>query len=227
MKLLKKPWFIPILLTIVILLVSNLYTNHILSQDKPLPEQDVRKQLEEMYGGTVEKLTQLGSLYEAEISRDGGSYRAEVDAVTGKVLAMVQTKETNPLPSEEIPAPEPETIEPTPEEAEVPNNVLNEEVPQKMSSSKPANNAPPQQPEKHAKPEKTTVLITEAQAGKIALGQLKKGTIAEVDDVDYVKSTDGGYYLVKIDIDTDADLDEVTYQIHAISGKIMSVTWDD
>ena len=40
----------------------------------------------------------------------------------------------------------------------------------------------------------------------------------------YEKTNDGGYYLIEIEA---ADGQEGTFQIHAISGKIMSVTWDD
>ena len=63
----------------------------------------------------------------------------------------------------------------------------------------------------------------------IGLAQLPAGKVGEVDDVDFVNSEAGGYYLVQIEIDTDDDddMDEVTYQIHAISGKVMTVTWDD
>ncbi|MFS0577426.1 PepSY domain-containing protein [Sporosarcina sp. 179-K 3D1 HS] len=226
MKLVKKPWFIPILLTIVILMVGNIYTNRILSKEEPLPEQEIRTQLETLYGGKVENLTQKGLLYEADIARDGGSYRAEVDATTGKVLSLIQTKETSPLPTETVkkPVTEPDGERPA-EVKEVPSD--KPVADQKGTSG----NAPPSSTKPKAetppKAEKKTVLISEKQAGQIALNQLKRGTIAEVDDIDYEKSTDGGYYLVKIDIDTNADLDEVTYQIHAISGKIMSVTWDD
>jgi len=64
------------------------------------------------------------------------------------------------------------------------------------------------------------VLISEKQAMKIALGQLK----GEVEDIEFVRTNDGGYYLVEIDDNKD---NEATFQIHAISGKILSVTWDD
>ena len=66
-------------------------------------------------------------------------------------------------------------------------------------------------------------LITKEQAIKIALGQLKNEQVDEVDDVSYEKTEDGGYYLIEIDTKDDR---EATFQIHAISGKIMSVTWE-
>ncbi|MEK3936103.1 PepSY domain-containing protein [Sporosarcina sp. FSL W7-1349] len=231
MKFVKKPWFIPILLAIVILVVGNIYTNRMLSKDEPLPEQEVRTQLESMYGAQVGPLKQNGSVYEAEISREGGIYRAEIDAVTGKVLALIQTKETSPLATDtekeaastpdQGPAQDPVTQKPEEKPAAGTSQGSQAEA---AKTSAPAT---PQQSAPAPKQEKQTVLISETQAGKIALGQLNRGALAEVDDVEYVKSTDGGYYLVEIEIDTDDDMDEVTYQIHAISGKIMSVTWDE
>ena len=65
-------------------------------------------------------------------------------------------------------------------------------------------------------------LITQEQAIKIALGQIKSEIVDEVDDFSYVKTDDGGYYLIEIDT---KDNREATFQIHAISGKIMSVSW--
>ncbi|GKV69021.1 hypothetical protein NCCP2716_15190 [Sporosarcina sp. NCCP-2716] len=87
---------------------------------------------------------------------------------------------------------------------------------------KPNPSPPAKQPAQPQTPPKT-VLLTKQQAIQIALRQLN----GEVDDVDFVKTTDGGYYLVEIEIDVDDGPDEATYQIHAISGKVMSVTWDD
>ncbi|BAQ09732.1 predicted membrane protein [Bacillus sp. OxB-1] len=238
MKFVRKPWFIPILLAIVILVVGNIYTNRILSKDEPLPEQEVRTQLESMYGAQVGPLKQNGSVYEAEISREGGIYRAEIDAVTGKVLALIQTKETSPLATdtekEAASPPDQDPVQGTTGSGQDPATQKPEEKPAAGTSRGSQAEAPktpapatPQQSAPVPKPEKQTVLISETQAGQIALGQLNRGVLAEVDDVEYVKSTDGGYYLVEIEIDTDDELDEVTYQIHAISGKIMSVTWDE
>jgi len=236
MKLVKKPWFIPILLAIVILVVGNIYTNRILSKDEPLPEQEVRTQLESMYRAQVGLLKQNGSIYEAEISRDGGIYRAEIDAVTGKVLALIQTKETSPLANDTKKGPattkdQGASQEPT-DTGQDPATQEPEEKPAVGTSGGSRNGTSktpttPQQSAPAPKQAKQTVLISKPQAGKIALGQLNRGALAEVDDVEYVKATDGGYYLVEIEIDTDDDMDEVIYQIHAISGKVMSVTWDE
>ena len=239
MKIIKQPWFIPIVLTIVILAVGNFYMKNLVSNAETLPESEIRKQLEDAYGGKVERLSQKGNIYEVELSRNKGVYLAEVDAETGKVLSLIQTKE---VIEEEVPIAsigkdaatgetekkEPDTAqtgeattepkEPATSESNATTTqpkkpVVPDSKPNTSSTGKNNNQtAPPKTP--------TTVLISENQAIKIAQGQLK----GEVDNIDFVQTTDGGYYLVEIENDQD---EEATFQIHAISGKILSVTWDD
>ena len=47
----------------------------------------------------------------------------------------------------------------------------------------------------------------------------------EVDDVEFVQTSDGGHYLVEIEVDDDDDDDErgdeAVYKIHAITGKVI------
>ncbi|TDL35251.1 hypothetical protein E2R51_05900 [Jeotgalibacillus sp. S-D1] len=62
--------------------------------------------------------------------------------------------------------------------------------------------------------------LTEPEAIDIAL----KAVPGEVDDVDLEHSDEEMYFLIEIDT---ADDREATVQVNAISGKIMSTTWDD
>lgn len=62
-------------------------------------------------------------------------------------------------------------------------------------------------------------IITTDQAAKIAQQQLN----GKIEYVVYEKQNDGGYYLVEID----GKKDEAVFQIHALTGKIMSVTHDE
>ncbi|MFF2753580.1 PepSY domain-containing protein [Psychrobacillus sp. NPDC058041] len=83
-----------------------------------------------------------------------------------------------------------------------------------------------------SKNEKTsTILITEEQAIKTAIQQVK-GT---VENSSFVKTNEGGYYLVVMKAslpETDSKeasktkKSKATIQVHAISGKILSVTWE-
>lgn len=259
LKIIKKPWFIPIVLTIVILAVGGYYTKHLVSNAETLPENEIRKQLEETYGGKVERLSLDGTMFEVELSRNKDVYLATVDAETGKVLSMIQTKEvieeempiasaeqddiaddkdtvteannTETVVQDKVPTDEGAT-EPKQSAASEPKTVVTESKQPTPSQPKAAVTEPKKAVVPESKPKTstnqttppktpTTVLISENQAIKIALGQLK----GEVEDVEFVQTSDGGYYLVEID-DDDQD-DEATFQIHAISGKILSVTWDD
>lgn len=76
----------------------------------------------------------------------------------------------------------------------------------------------------------TTILISEEQAIKTAQQQVK-GT---VESSSFVKTNEGGYYLImmKASVSENDSKDsskpkqtKATIQVHAISGKILSVTW--
>lgn len=90
----------------------------------------------------------------------------------------------------------------------------------------------PKKPEAEAKTDTvTTVLISEEQAIKKAQQQ-QKGT---VESSSFVKSNEGGYYLIVMkatipENDSKESAKEkktkATIQVHAISGKILSITWE-
>ena len=67
--------------------------------------------------------------------------------------------------------------------------------------------------------EQKPILLTEQQVISIASAQFT----GEVEDVDFENTADGGYYLIEIDTAEE----EVTVQIHAITGKILSVSFDE
>ena len=62
-------------------------------------------------------------------------------------------------------------------------------------------------------------ILSEQKIIAIAQKQLK----GEVDSVEFYETADGGYYLVEIETTED----EATFQIHAITGEILSISFDD
>ncbi len=233
LKIIKKPWFIPIVLTILILIIGNIYTNHLVPKAETLPEDEIRSQLEHMYGGKVERLSLKGSMYEVELSLSNAAYLAEVDAETGKVLSLFQTKE---IDAEETPIASVKGNEVTSEAKVVdkPVEKPDEVVSQSKTDPTPKNEIRKDSPatgvkeNKPAPPKKEapTVLISKNEAIKIALTQMN----GEVDDVEFVQTSEGGHYLVEIEVDDDNDDergDEAVYKIHAITGKVLHVSWED
>jgi uncharacterized membrane protein YkoI len=86
------------------------------------------------------------------------------------------------------------------------------------NQSLPQLNQPSVTTEEKGKKQQTA--ITEKAAAEIALQEVN-GT---VDDIDLETTGDTSYYLVEIETAADK---EALVQIHAITGKIISITWDD
>jgi uncharacterized membrane protein YkoI len=233
----KKPWFIPTLLTIIILTVGGLYIASLVNKKEPIAADDIRTRLENMYGGTVDQISREGDVYKVEMTRSGANYSADIDAVTGSVISLSQTSEIK----EEITQPH------LLSEAEVKGIIDGKYTGVADRLSLNTSGESPVYEVKLSKDPKFTnvtidaiggkiisetvkettgknVLITQDQAIKIALGQIKGEKVDEVDDFSYVKTDDGGYYLIEIDT---KDNREATIQIHAISGKIMSLSWEE
>lgn len=65
----------------------------------------------------------------------------------------------------------------------------------------------------------SNVTLSESQASAIALTQFD----GKIDEMDFIHTADGGYYLIEIE----AQETDIIVQIHAITGKVLSVTFDD
>lgn len=235
MKVMKKPWAIPLIVTIVILVAGGLYIGSLLTKEKPLSNEEIRSQLENMYEGTVDSLSMKNGVYVAELTRAGALYSAEVDEVTGKVLSLVQLSEMEVASPKVLSEKEARDVIAKKYPGEVERISLNKnedppvfniEVEHDQSlvtvvldafSGELISEDTKEIPAKN-------VLITRDEAIEIALKQLQ----GEVDHVSFEQTDDGGYYLVEIEQDNDDSDDvEAVFQIHAITGEIVSVDWDD
>lgn len=231
MHFLKKSWFIPSLLTLVLLTVGGFYIGSLINKQEPMAADTIRTQLESMYGGTVDRFSITNGVYQAELSRGEAVYSAEVDATTGSVLSLTQTGEMK------------EEIQDVLSESKVKEIIAGKYSGETERISLNTGGEAPIYEVKLSKDPKFTKVTVDAMTGKIITETVKETTgenalitkeqaiaIAQtqlkgdVDDFSYEKTSDGGYYLIEIEA---ADDREGTFQIHAISGKIMSVTWDD
>lgn len=219
----SRKFLLPFSLVLLLVVAGMFYMKSIVSHADTIPSDSIKNQLETMYNGEVNNLLLHDNIYGATLTREGSVYAVRVDGATGKVLSMILKEPSTELVSKQKEAAEvakkDESSVGKPEE--VPTQSAPEK-PKPQPKPKPQEKPQPKPPVNKPAPQKT-VLLTEQQAIQIALRQLN----GEVDDVDFVKTLEGGYYLVEIEIDVDDGPDEATYQIHAISGKVMSVTWDD
>ena len=72
---------------------------------------------------------------------------------------------------------------------------------------------------KNPRNSESNLFLTEQQAIEIALKEIP----GDIDSVDYEETTDGGHYLIEIEQGNN----EITIQIHAVTGKILSIQYDD
>ncbi|WOV84533.1 PepSY domain-containing protein [Sporosarcina jeotgali] len=201
---------------------------------------------DDIYGAT---LTRAGSVYSVRVDGETGKVISMILKEPSKELVSKQKEDAEkadknkdepsvgkteevpaqpvpeePKPQPEAPKPAPAQPKPQPKPAPKPAPKSQQQEQQKNHQQNQYNNHNHQNNRHENKPaQQNTVIISKQQAIKIALAQLN----GEVDDVDFVQTSEGGYYLIEIEIDVEDGPDEATYQIHAISGKIMSVTRDD
>ncbi|MCM3389415.1 PepSY domain-containing protein [Ureibacillus chungkukjangi] len=200
-----------------------------------LTVQEASQMITNLYGGSVESIEEKDDIFYISVVRNNLTYDFQIDTQTGSILQL--TKNDNKLPNaltnvktkEEIQAlimahqkgsihsisyqdaaEQPQYIVEILEQENlktvvmhaITGEILSEEVKQPNTS------------DNH-----TLSILSSEQAKQIALSQLN-GT---VEYVVYEAANDGGYYLVEID----GENQESIFQIHAVSGKVMSVTKED
>jgi uncharacterized membrane protein YkoI len=201
-----------------------------------LTKNDAEKLIHERYQGTVTKVKFTAQQYQIEMQKQNKLYLIKMDAASGKVLSFTLTS-----PPTESPAKTPVNEL---SEDEIKTIILNEVRGSIASIKRMENNQEPiylaiiNQANKQTTitvdaisgkilstksdvindPPKT---LTQQEAGKIALKQIQ-GTI---DDILLETKNEETYFLVEIE--TQDDRGEAIVQIHAITGKVLSITWDD
>ncbi|KKB41472.1 PepSY domain-containing protein [Bacillus thermotolerans] len=210
---------------------------------EPLTENEAKNRIQEMYAAEVKSITQSGDQYELMIEIEKQPYKVEMAAETGDIRSLTKVesnKQAEPL--KEVSETEMKerlqksypgkltglkkqaegghayyyaTIEHGQERTTVKADALTGKVID--SSVEPLPEAPPkEQPSSLPARE-----ITEEEARAIALKNVSG--MAE-DDIDLEESNGLTYYLVEVERDDDR---EAVVQINAISGKVMSITWED
>ena len=235
MKILRKPWALPLILTIIILVAGGLFIGNLMTKKAPLSSEEIQKRLENIYDGKVENLTLENGVYLAEITRQDALYSVEVDAVNGEVLTLNQLSKVQEVKPqmlseqevrEEIAKKYPGEIERLSMNNNKEQPIYNAEViSEKTLVELQVDGVTGEIISKKRKDVITEdVLITKEQAITIALRELN----GDVEYVAFEKTDDGGYYLVEIEQDNEEEEDvEAVFHIHAITGDIISVEWDD
>lgn len=233
----KISWFwvaICSLITIIIIVSWQQFGKLTPSADL-LTKQEVQTLIQERYQGKISQIQFESQQYHIEIEKQNNLYLIIIDAESGKVISFVQTGNTSSNP------PETSKVELT--EEEIKQIVLAKVNGTITSLEKIENNQEPFYKAIVKDAEKQTTItvdavsgtilstdsstiveppkrLTETEAAQIAVTQVQ----GEVDDIWLETKNDQTYYLVELETKDDR---EAVVQIHAITGEVMSVTWDD
>ena len=169
-----------------------------ITEDTSLSEKQIASRVEALYGGVVDNTIKQDDVYFVTFSTAQATYEVTVDEANGRFSNLTLIHEQPTVVQDD-----------TNDEKTISDSQLDSQV-------EPSDDPPkPSMPTTEQKP----ILLTEQQVISIASAQFT----GEVEDVDFENAADGGYYLVEIDTAEE----EVTVQIHAITGKILSVSFDE
>lgn len=227
-----KNWFIPLLLTIIIVGAGAVYMLKLTSEEETVTKEEIQSRIEQMYGGSVSNLIRKKDRYIAQINRQDGLYEIVADTSKGDIISITlleQAAKQQQLPiktKEDI-----QSIVSSEYEGTIERMVLSTETEQPFYTVD------------IAKDETLITLAIDALTGSILDSKIKQTTAeqaliskdqaiikaktqltGEVQYITYEETSDGGYYLIEIESEDDR---EAVIQVHGVSGEILSVTWDD
>lgn len=236
----RMKWFIiSLFIGIVLFIGFQKWGSSLRPAAETLSQQEAQQLVEAQYKGKVTNITLKDKRYMIELTKNGILYEIKLDAQLGEVVSFSKIEN---LPEKNLSKQEPANlIELT--EAEIKSAILSK-TPGELLSFKKINEKGrsfyegivlendqktilkvdaitgdilSRKVEKH---KKSVTKISEKEAGEIALKEIK-GTIhdIELEDEDNLL-----FYLVEIETPDDR---EATVQIDAITGAILTISWDD
>ena len=209
----NRTLFLPVIFVISIISLSFYAFNQIITRTT-LGEQEVKKRVESLFNGEVKDVTKKNEQYKVTFSKNDFLYEVSVDEVAGTFSNIDLIKkgkeekaEKDQVPSGEEKSAVEQKIEPEGEQTEKEQNNADRQEVEEIE----------EQPKKD-EPE-AVKRLTKQQVIQIARSKFN----GEVDEIEFVWTNDGGYY----NVDMENEEDEVILQVHALTGEILTITYDD
>ncbi|MGO4788348.1 PepSY domain-containing protein [Paenibacillus sp. 2KB_20] len=198
-----------VMLVAVLIIVNVVWSPFSPSTSAMSTDEVVEEVLSQYPGGEITKTTLDGGVYRLELQSAIGTYEMTVDSRQGDIVSIQQLNErASQPPTEPVEPTEPDPDTPPSEPADHGDKEATGGTTGGESGNGSGTSEPP------------ATMITKEYAIKLSLEKVP-GT---VEDVEYRENKSSRYYLVEIERE---DGREATIQVHAITGKIMTVTWDD
>ncbi|ATP40992.1 hypothetical protein CSE16_13530 [Solibacillus sp. R5-41] len=197
----------------IMLAVQQLQTSATLTKEQ------MTAQVEKVYRGSVQSFIEKDDYYLASFEKNGSTYEVQIDPYNGELSNMqaIFIADKPNVAVKEDDNGKPNTNVKT-DDTTKPDVATKSTTNTKPSdTAKPSDNTQKETPPKTIKP-----LLSEAQAKAIALKEIN----GQVESVDYNATSDGGYYFIEVE-PTNEDRDEVIVQVHAVTGKILLIQYED
>lgn len=228
-----KKWFIWIggMILILIFIFSLFQWVPVLKASQTLSKSEISEKVLKKYSGNITDIQLNGNAYLIKLKKASSVYELKIDAQSGEVISLIQTEYSkannqNRLDEEKI------------------KNIATSVSPGKLESLRSETiNKKIIYTAILVKGEQRTILKIDAQSGEVlstkseqvnpptkklteneAVNIAIQQVTGNVDEVDYEIKDNMPYYFVKIETNDD---EEAIIQIHAITGEVKSITWDD
>lgn len=228
----KKLIFVGALITLI---AVGWQITLLVTSAEPLSEVEASERVQEMYSADIVAIKTLDNIYQISIHLNTGTYDVNIDRKTGEISSLTRTAtQDESINNKEL------------TEAEIKEDILDQQIGEIKKIEKKQEGEQTfyyvvvkqgvnqirlklhaftgeiveLTPETPSKAKEQATRLTKEEAIKIALENVN----GKVDDVDLEHSGGLTYYLVEIE---QANDQEATVQINAISGKVMTITWDD
>ncbi|HWK22035.1 MAG TPA: PepSY domain-containing protein [Ureibacillus sp.] len=219
-----------VMLGITVYIIWNI--QHRFFEPTQLSAHDAAQKMESLYGGSVQSFEQKEGKFFMVLNGKGNTYDIEMDVHTGQVSKISQVSKEHVEGNEE-PLKSTEEIRTllssqysggtihsiSLQQGETPKyivQVTNNETLKMVTLDAKTGEILSEIVKEQSASNTGKVLISKEKAKQIALSKLN----GSVEFIIFEESSDGGYYLIEID----AKNKEAIFQIHAISGKVLSVT---
>ena len=214
------------LLLVVVVVAGTLLWKPFSVSSERMSEDEIIGKVETLYpNGTITDTALDGDVYRVQLVSDQGKYDLAVDAREGSIVSIEQLEKGKGGSGNQDPTGQ----QPEPPDPDNRGTGQSEGQGQGQGSNPPpapngeGSGGTPEDSDdgEGNEPENPPMrMITREHAEKVSLAKVP-GTI---EDIEYREDDGVRYYLVEIE---KSDGREATIQVHAITGKIMTVTWDD
>ena len=211
----NRAWILSVLPVIGIICLSLYAYNQIMTKTT-FGEAEIKNRVESLFNGEVQSVTKRNEQYEVTFSKNDFLYEVSVDVAEG-TFSQIELIKEGKLEAQKVEKEEQAQTEKKEEEVQVEAETEAEKI-------KEENTSLPKEEEKATEQstnEKTEAVKPLTKQEVIKIARLKFG--GEVEEIQFVGTNDGGYYNVEMENDED----EATLQIHALTGAILTITYDD